>query len=153
MMKNSIIKNILDNSENEMCYFKKDGQIEKRCRPDAISKNFVFDIKTTRDASPLGFQKSVGSFRYDVQAAWYLDILNLDHFVFVVVENKPPFMSAIYRIDDASVEIGRSDYKKDLEKYIDIINNKEKYDIPSYTNGIETIGSPNWRFYELQGVL
>lgn len=36
-------------------------------------KNVVIDLKTTDDASPEGFSKSIANWRYDVQAAFYLD--------------------------------------------------------------------------------
>ena len=46
----------------ELSFFSEDlGGIRAKCRPDWISndKNIVIDLKTTQDASPKGFQKSI----------------------------------------------------------------------------------------------
>ena len=49
---------------------------DKKCKPDFLtSHNIICDLKTTEDASPWGFGRSAHKYRYDVQAAFYMDIL------------------------------------------------------------------------------
>jgi exodeoxyribonuclease VIII len=43
------------------------GALLRNCR------DVVIDLKTTDDASPEGFSKSIANWRYDVQAPYYLD--------------------------------------------------------------------------------
>ena len=42
-----------------------------KCRPDWLTNDgrLIVDLKTTEDASPAGFRKSIGAFRYHVQSS------------------------------------------------------------------------------------
>lgn len=80
-------------------------------RMDAYdSKNgFIIDYKTCEDASPNGFRKAIWNFRYDlqvVQYAWLIKNagLKFSNFYFIAVEKAPPFASAVYCIDEASIQ-------------------------------------------------
>jgi exodeoxyribonuclease VIII len=95
-----------------------------RCRPDYITKdNFILDLKTTDDASARGFAYSCRKYRYDVQAAFYLDGVEYatgirpERFIFIAVEKKAPYAVGVYEIDDESVELARIDYIDDLKKW------------------------------------
>ena len=60
-----------------------------KSRPDFHTEDgsLIVDLKTTGDASELGFQKSDHNFRYHVQAGWYLrSIEEAKQFVFIAVE-------------------------------------------------------------------
>jgi len=104
-------------SEVEKIYTHED----MKCRPDAItSLGIVIDLKTTEDASPKAFGRSATKYRYDVQAAFYSDILkangvDVNGFVFIAVEKTPPYAVACYVIEDADLNIGREKYLADLE--------------------------------------
>ena len=61
--------------QTELSYFWDDlGTIKGKCRPDWISDDgsIVVDVKTTTDASPRGFQKSISTWGYHLQLGWYL---------------------------------------------------------------------------------
>jgi exodeoxyribonuclease VIII len=48
-----------------------------RCRPDFWREDgLIVDVKTTEDASPAGFAKSVANWRYHVQHPYYVDGVN-----------------------------------------------------------------------------
>lgn len=114
----------LANGEAEASFFAKDPETGAlvKCRPDWISANgkVVVDLKTTEDASPAGFGRSAGSFRYHVQAAWYTDVLDLankirpEHFVFLAVEKSPPYAVGVYYCDEATLAAGRELARRDL---------------------------------------
>ena len=93
---------------------------DMKCRPDAItSLGIVLDLKTTEDASPKAFGRSATKYRYDVQAAFYTDILkangvDVNGFVFIAVEKTPPYAVACYVIEDADLNIGREKYLENL---------------------------------------
>jgi hypothetical protein len=48
--------------------------LQCKCRPDWISEDggILVDLKTTEDASPREFQRSIAKWRYHVQAGWYM---------------------------------------------------------------------------------
>jgi hypothetical protein len=111
-----------------------DKDVLCRCRPDLLippksvgnGGGIVVDLKTTRDASPNGFKKSVRMFRYDVQAAWYLDGVNqgfakgepmFSTFLFIAVEKEPPYGVAVYQLDEADIISGREKARSDLATY------------------------------------
>ncbi|MDT9105829.1 PD-(D/E)XK nuclease-like domain-containing protein, partial [Escherichia coli] len=106
----------------------------RRVRPDLWRfDGIVGDVKTTDDASPEGFARSIATWGYDVQHPYYLDTLNLAlqqqvdcsvkhptsarQFVFLVVEKKPPHAVAVYVLDAASVDLGRAKYRASLNTY------------------------------------
>ena len=82
-----------------------------KVRPDLYNKDsgIVLDLKTTIDASPKGFAKSVRQYGYLFQSAWYMTALRAmgerpKQFVFLVVEKSPPYATACYTLDNADIE-------------------------------------------------
>jgi exodeoxyribonuclease VIII len=120
-----------------------------KARPDLLIDSTIIDIKTTRDASHRAFQKSVASYRYHVQAAWYLDGVSkfqpAERFIIISIESEPPYATAIYELDHATIEAGRAAYRKDLEK---LNQCKQVNKWPAYGEEIETINLPHWAWEE-----
>jgi len=60
---------------------------DMKCRPDAIIEplNLIIDLKTTDDASQRTFGRSALKYRYDVQAAFYIDLYEKFKIVKMVV--------------------------------------------------------------------
>ena len=103
----------------EQSYQWKDEQTGEICksRPDFHTDDgsLIVDLKTTSDASELGFQKSVHNFRYHVQAAFYLrSIKKADTFVFIAVESKPPYLVAVYNASPEMIAAGNRVADKNL---------------------------------------
>lgn len=136
--------------ENEQAIFSedKDTGILKRGKLDRICQNtnMIIDLKSSADASPQGFQKSVFNYNYHCQSAYYLDLateqgLDIEKMIFVVVEKTAPFNVAVYELCPYSLEIGRRTYKDNLNK----LANCEMSDTwAGYSSEIETIETPNW---------
>lgn len=70
----------------------------------------LIDLKTTVDASEFGFRQSIRKFRYDIQAAIYLTGWNelnpddpRDHFIWVALENRPPYACACYALSETTL--------------------------------------------------
>lgn len=125
-----------------------------RCRPDYWRQDGILvDLKTTDDASQEAFSKSVANWRYHVQHPFYLDgctqairQANLDlveptHFLFLVVEKKPPYAVAVYQLDLESVELGRQQYRQDLDVFHQC---KQSGHWPGYGDRILQVGVPQW---------
>ena len=134
----------------ELSYFSEDlGGIRAKCRPDWISSDsgIVVDLKTTQDASPKGFQKSIANFGYHIQAAFYLRVLQslgLDSydFKFIAIEKTAPFCVGVYRASTEMLEEGNKKVDEAINK---ILWCKENDSYPDYTpNEIETISLPPW---------
>lgn len=106
----------------------------------------AFDLKSTDDARPAEFAKSIGKFRYDVQAALYIDGaramgIDINHFYFVAVEKKPPHCVSVIALDPADLETGRMHYQHDLFVYQACKKNNRW---PGYQEKIFLVNTPPW---------
>ena len=132
--------------------------LQCKCRPDWLldDGSMIVDLKTTEDASPRGFQKSIAQWRYHVQAAWYLD--GIEHatgkrpeqFAFLAVEKKPPYACAVYVADQQMIEIGRDTARRNLDK-LNICKAADYW--PGYSDGIEKINLPPWMLPKADGTM
>ena len=133
----------------ELSWFWKDlYNIKGKCRPDWLSSDgyTVVDLKTTQDASPKGFQKSISGFGYHIQAAWYLrGLRNLGvdakEFIFIAIEKTAPFCIGVYKADEDMINAGMSEVEKSLE-LLRICQETKLY--PDYTPTIQDISLPPW---------
>lgn len=82
-----------------------------KVRPDYYcpSDGTIIDLKSTTDASPKEFKRSVHKYGYAFQAAWYLHGLRLcgedpKRFIFFAVEKTPPYLTGIYEISNEDVD-------------------------------------------------
>lgn len=78
-----------------------------RVRPDRLlvrgsERLAIIDWKSCRDASIKSFKSDFYKFRYDLQAAFYCDVLQvpLYSFYFVAIEKEYPYNTAVYSLDD-----------------------------------------------------
>jgi len=119
-----------------------------KCRPDWLRPDgVVVDLKTTQDASPKGFAKSIANFRYHVQAAHYLNGLEAQRFVFIAVEKTYPFAVGTYELDRVSLDEGQRLAARDLRR-IAACRKLDKW--PGYSQTISTLTLPAWAFYNDQ---
>lgn len=102
-----------------------------KCRPDwlIVSRDtaFIFDVKTTADASPAAFRNRCEAHGYWLQDAHYSEGVNIatgldTEFHFVVIETKFPFACNVQRIDHRSAvqaEKVRLEAMRDLASRLD----------------------------------
>ena len=115
------------------------------CLPD-LDIPVVLDLKTTRDASPKAFGRSVYEFGYHVQAAMYSDALEAvtgktPMFLFFCVENTPPHHTAKYFLDDQALWMGQDKYRDLLKKYQECVESGEW---PGYSDEFVQLSLPRW---------
>jgi hypothetical protein len=123
--------------------------LECKCRPDWLldDGSLIVDLKTTEDASPAGFSKSIANFRYHVQASWYLDGLERatgrrpEQFIFICVEKRPPHAVAVYAADAEMVAAGQVTAARDM---LLLAECRDADYWPAYSDQIETISLPPW---------
>lgn len=136
------------NVEASMFWTDPDTGIECRCRPDAFRTNDVIvDLKTTKDASPYGFAKSIFNYRYFVQAPFYMDGFRAatgrepKGFVFIAVETEPPHLVAVYVLNEIDLIRGRATYKQDLSTLKRCL---ELDEWPGYPEAVQELRLPKW---------
>lgn len=124
--------------------------VDCRCRPDFINDNHIIvDLKTTTDASPEGFAKSVANFRYHVQDAYYSYGFKQAFgyppkgFVFIAVEKDPPYAVGVYTLNDEAKLEGEIRFRANLETYKEAL---ERNVWDAFSQKIETLSLPNWAF-------
>lgn len=111
-----------------------------------IAGGAIIDIKSTRDASPRAFERSIFDNGYHRQAAMYLDgthVLGIpaEHFVIVAVEKEPPYAVGVYRLTDGAIEAGRQQITPLLRQYADCVA-KNRW--PAYPDKVVDIALPPW---------
>ena len=114
-----------------------------KCRPDWINGRICVDLKTTTDASPRGFAKSVVNFRYHVQDAHYLASGLFDRFIFIAVEKESPFAVGVYELDADALTEGQRLRSRDLQR---IANCRAAESWPGYGDELQTLSLPGWAF-------
>lgn len=156
LLKHPMAKNILHRSENEGAYTAEIDGVLCKAKLDLENRGEFFDLKSTEDASPAEFRKTIGKYHYHRQAAFYSDIatangIPFSSFNLVAVEKKEPFLVCVHTIGEASMMAGRSGpkgYKKILKKF------KFHTENPSAYEGYEPIfhpaEAPEWQLREAE---
>lgn len=119
-----------------------------RCRFDWLTDAGVpVDLKTTLDARPDAFSRSVSNYRYHVQAAFYCDVWEwetgdkLDRMIFAALEKSMPHAVALYMLDDEAMMVGRKLYREALNTYARCL---ESGHWPGYEGGVQLLNLPPW---------
>jgi exodeoxyribonuclease VIII len=121
-----------------------------RCRPDYLNGPIAVDLKSTEDAAG-GFIRSVSKYRYFVQHPFYTDIasnegIEIDHFIFVVIEKSEPYGICVYELDDDAVHYGRKRYMENLDVYQRC---RDSGEWPGYEQTIKTLSLPRYLINDL----
>lgn len=136
-------------SQTELAIFAAIDGVPVKGKIDAVAPGGVLlDLKTTEDASESGFAKSVRKYRYDVQAGLYSALYSAylgkkaGPFWFLCVEKKPPFATAMYKLDDEYIIHGIKTFYRWMDIYQRCAQNNHW---PDYNNGMKaTITMPEW---------
>jgi hypothetical protein len=97
----------------------------KSCIDIIAEDGYLYDLKTTEDASPKGFQQSVRAYRYNLQAYFYRLVSELAGmgrplgFRFIVVEKAPPYAVAVYELGPNLTSYAIEDFERAIKLYSD----------------------------------
>lgn len=124
-----------------------------RARPDLYRADLkiILDVKSTIDASPKGFAKSIVNYGYHGQEAHYSDGmrhigLEVEAFVFLAFEKESPYAKAIYELPPSIVEEGRQIIRESLNTYAQC----ERSGIwPAYAEGVQELTFPRWAYTKI----
>ena len=87
---------------------------------DGVAGDYLWDIKTTDDASTAGMLKAIRNYRYNLQAYWYRLVYELATgrrplgFRFLFVEKEPPFATAVCEVGPELMSWAVADFEKAL---------------------------------------
>lgn len=137
-------------AEQSIFWTDEDSGIDCRCRPDYLHPSgIIVDLKSTADASPEEFARSVAKYRYHVQDAFYSEGYYQATgqwprgFVFIAVEKTAPYAVACYSLDDDAKAYGHELFRRDLETLLEAEKNQEW---TAYSQEIETLSLPAWAY-------
>lgn len=104
------------------------------------------DLKSTDDASPEAFARSVYKYRYHVQDALYRAAFSacgepIQHFALLAVEKAPPYAVAVYTLDADAVQRGYQAARRNIETLSECLASDQWV---AYSNGVETLSLPRW---------
>jgi hypothetical protein len=139
-------------TEQSLFWTHKATGLRLRTRPDWMiyqkdGPSFIIDVKSTRDASPWGFDKSTETFRYDVSAAFYSDGFEAvfgkapDAYLLVCVESESPHHTCVRFATPEILQRGREAYEHDLYG----ITRCARHDVwPDYPDDFIPMGLPKY---------
>lgn len=139
---------LLGRTETELSLFWEELGMPCKARIDAynLEQRCIIDLKSTQDASPEEFPRSVAKFGYHIQAAWYMRAMRAAGFpvetmVFIAVEKSHPYGVACYCLDDATIAEG----EREIARLLPIMSNcLQTGNWHGYDPTIRTIGLPRW---------
>lgn len=96
----------------ELSHYGKVNGLDFRVRPDVFGDNWVGDVKTCQDNSPVAFRRDLYKYAYHLQACFYSDMLGFppENFRFIAVETKYPYSVEVYALSEDMIEQGRDAY-------------------------------------------
>lgn len=145
-----------DSGNPEQSIFWRDHstKIMRRARLDWLPKPrqgdgrlFLPDYKTCRSADPKALARDINTWRYHMQAAWYVDGLDAlgysDDIVFLLVfqERDAPYLVTVAEMDQTALKIGRRMASEALDIYHACITTDTW---PGYSDEVELLSLPYW---------
>jgi hypothetical protein len=134
--------------------------VDCKCKPDMVlpELGLIIDVKTTRDASPASFNRSIGDLGYARQAAFYKLACREKYgedfrFQFFCVKTSAPYESAVYELDDASIAVGFDEVEQLLTEYKSRVASDNW--IANWSSGVVNLSLPRWydkHVFALEGV-
>lgn len=119
-------------------------------RPDRSRYRSMVDLKSSDDASPVGFSKAVHKYGYHIQQAHYTEGakacgIELDEYLIVVQEKTYPYLVAVYQLDAATETLGYEQRQQGVQTMADCIAANEW---PGYAPGVQELSLPAYAFGE-----
>lgn len=111
----------------------------------------IVDIKTTQDASPRAFERTIFARGYHRQGALYIRSarmhkLPVRHFVIIAVEKDPPYAVAVYRLDEGTIDAGAQQVAKLIPRYRECLATDTW---PGYGDGVQDIALPAYAWSQI----
>lgn len=119
-----------------------------KARPDWLtSDGIIVDLKKTRGAGQHSFLQSVLTFKYYIQAAFYIEGMSMvdtgyDRFIFIAVEDKRPYRVECYELSQEFIEAGYYEIRSLMELELQCRDNNFW---PNYqSSSVVELEKPRW---------
>lgn len=157
--KNPLVRKLTAGAQVERSAFWMDEATGQLCRvrPDCYSPSLriMADVKTTADASPQKWRRSVAEYGYHVQEAMYSEGWeaagggDVDGFVFIAVEKDSPHVVSIFELDRAAAAQGYEIYRAALSRYAEC---QAADHWPGYSDKVMCLDLPAWAYRMPEGI-
>ena len=107
------------NGTVELSHYGKYDNVPIRVRPDVFGDNWIGDVKTCQDNSPVAFRRDLYKYAYHLQACFYSDVLGypVENFRFITVETNYPYSIEVYALSNDMIAQGREAYTRALHDW------------------------------------
>lgn len=126
--------------------FDRKAKVDGLCRDAHYGMNSpLVDLKTTTDASPFAFKRSVTKYSYGTQMAYYRDAVRSGGVdpcgaIIIAVDKKAPFTTAVYRLSYEALDRAKMVVDKWLATYAEC---SESGTWPSFWE-LNEVDVPDW---------
>lgn len=145
----AVVRGLLQGSVREVAAYKqcRETGVLKKAMADILADGVIADVKTCLDATPEEFTKTIFNYGYHISAAWYLEVFSealgvqLDTFMWIAIEKKPPYGLRVYVADKRMLDLGR----KECLNAVEIYRECQKSGVwPAYPDEVTLIDLPEW---------
>lgn len=138
-----------DTTAVESSIFWEDDGIYLKCRPDALNRHGIWDLKTTVSANPSDFGRTAVRYGYHQSAAHYMDGveragLGRQRFRFVLVEKEPPYAVSVVQLEPTAEGLGAELNESAKATWKSCMETNRW---PAYP-GISTVDVPAYAYYD-----
>ena len=138
----------INDGKNQVSIVWEDHETGIMCksRIDVLKEDMLTDLKSTVNASPSEFKRTLNNFGYHIQNSMYsegyaqLNGGEVLPFGFVVVESEAPHCVATYKLDEEALIIGNSMFRRAINRYVDY----KKMGPVGYSKLEQEISIPQW---------
>ena len=130
--------------------------LKRRCRLDKWNQHLglIGDLKSARDVTPRGFAGAIMDRGYHRQDVYYNDGMEAFSgerlpFVFVAVQNCPPFAVQCYDLSEVFLELGRNEVRDGLSRLSELLGQPEERWVSESAETILTVDPP-WNAFNKQ---
>jgi len=132
--------------EAAVVWIDEETQLPCKARLDKFLPGVLaLDLKSTTDASPVGWPFNANRWNYDQQAAHYYDgfstVAEPTPFCFIAQESEPPYAAALWTPDDETVAVGRTKNRAALRRIAECVKSGVW---PGYSEKVERFRLPEW---------
>lgn len=121
------IREKIEAAEKEVPAVWDDFEFGLRCKgkADMVLGDTIIDLKTSNKTDLDGYKSSFYSFDYRRQAAFYSDGFGTKNFEFIFISKEAPYNVGIIEVSPRTLQTGRDEYKRLLERYNKLFVRKE----------------------------
>ena len=128
-------------------YWTDDRGIERKAKVDGIihghaGPEMIVDLKTTSDASPDAFKRSIAKYCYGTQMAYYCEAVRpaLKRATIIAVSSSPPFTVGLYRFGEEAIDRAQLVVDRWLDLYAECTSTGKW---PGYWDAVD-VQIPDW---------